>query len=211
MSAMSTKRPPTADLGGARDCAVVLLGASAGGLEALETVLAPLPREYPLRIAVARHAHPDSESELARRLSEVCQLPVREIEDKEPFLPGVIHVAPANYHTLIEAGHTFALATPAEPTLGRPSIDLLFQSGAEHYRAQLVGILLSGGGSDGAQGLAVIKQMGGLAVVQDPAEALVPAMPVYALRALAADYVLPSRQICGLLRALSAPRSRGGQ
>ncbi|HKY05712.1 MAG TPA: chemotaxis protein CheB, partial [Blastocatellia bacterium] len=121
-------------------------------------------------------------------------LPVVEVEDKQPIFPGKIYMAPANYHLLVEEGH-FALSTEGPVQFARPSIDVLFESAADTYRNRVVAVLLSGSNSDGAQGMARVKENGGLAVVQDPATAESRVMPDAAIAATEVDWILPLSEI----------------
>jgi len=179
---------------------LIVIGASLGGLHALRTVLGALPAAMargPVALAVAQHRHPSGGDALAVLLGEVCALPVREARDKSPIEPGTVTLAPADYHLLVEGDH-FALAARQETDLSCPAIDTLFESAAEEYGAAVVGVVLTGTGSDGAHGLAAIARAGGVVLVQTPDSAEAPAMPAAALAAaglatevLALDRIAP--------------------
>ena len=189
---------------------LVVIGASWGGLKALEILLADLPKDFPLAVAIAQHRHKDAGNLLGELLQRYSLLPVLEVEDKHPITPGHIYLAPADYHLLVEQGN-FALSTEAPVLYSRPSIDLLFESAADAYTYRTIGVILTGANSDGAQGLATLKKKGGLAIVQEPTEAESRTMPAAALAATQVDYILPLRQIVSCLIKLAnrgAPRVR---
>jgi two-component system chemotaxis response regulator CheB len=127
---------------------------------------------------------------------------VREAEDKDRLAPGSVYLAPPDYHTLVEADGTLALSTEGHVRHARPSIDVLFRSAAEAYRERCVGVVLTGANDDGADGLARIKELGGVAVVQDPRTAERREMPAAAIEATHADIVLPLEEIGAFLRGL---------
>jgi two-component system, chemotaxis family, protein-glutamate methylesterase/glutaminase len=169
---------------------LVVMGASWGGLAALELVLGQLPADFPAPIAVAQHRSADGKSDgLARLLSSHSRVPVLDVEDKQPIEPGHVYLAPPDYHMLVE-GDVFALSVDDAVLYSRPSIDVLFESAADQYRGRLIAIILTGGNEDGAHGLATVKRLGGYTIVQNPAEAERPDMPRAALRAVEPDRVL---------------------
>ena len=183
---------------------IVVMGASWGGLGALRQLLAALPAGFASVIAVAQHRSSDSRTgALAHALGETCPLPVCEVEDKDPLEPGRVHLAPADYHLLVEDG-TFALSTDERVRFSRPSIDVLFESAASVYGSRVVAVVLTGANSDGAAGLAAVRRSGGLTVVQDPATAERRAMPDAAIATGAAQRVLPLSDIASLLAELCA-------
>jgi two-component system, chemotaxis family, protein-glutamate methylesterase/glutaminase len=160
----------------ARDFQAVVGGVSAGGLEALRSLLAAIPAEFALPLVMVQHRHPQQDDVWIEHLRDTCRRPVKEAEDKEPIEPGLVYIAPANYHLLIEADKTFALSTDEKVNFSRPSIDVLFETAAEAYGAALIGLILTGANRDGAIGLRRIKEKKGLAVVQDPDSAQYPAI-----------------------------------
>ena len=172
---------------------LIVIGASLGGLHALETLLAGLPQAFPLPVVVAQHRHKDS-SDLVALLQRYSLLLVGEGEDKEAIRPGRVYLAPADYHLLIEASH-FALSLEAPVEYARPSIDVLFESAAEAYAERVIGVILTGASQDGARGLAKIKASGGLTVVQSPATAEGQTMPAAAIAATQVDQILPLSEI----------------
>ena len=178
--------------------AIIVIGASQGGLSALKILLATLPKDFPLPVVVALHRGKDSDNSLSEHLGKYTSLTVMETEDKEVIRPGHVYFAPGNYHLLVEGEH-FALSTEETVNYARPSIDVLFESAAHDYGKGVIGIILTGANADGAQGLAVIKKSGGVAIVQDPATAESPSMPEAAIAATAVDKVLPVEEIAQFL------------
>jgi two-component system chemotaxis response regulator CheB len=181
----------------------VAVGTSLGGFHALETALGALPKNFPLAIGVVQHRSCDDSGTLAPLLASQIQLPVVEVDDKEPIREGCIYVCPANYHLLVENGH-FALSTDAPVLFARPSIDVFFESAAEVFGEAVVGVLLTGMSKDGAAGLKRIKEMGGYAVVQDPADARGQVMPLAAIDTVPVDRILQLEQIAPFLTMLCA-------
>lgn len=180
----------------------IVIGASAGGLEALKTLLPALRENLPVPVLIVQHIAPNSDSYLPTYLDERAPLHVKEAEDKEILLPGVVYVAPPNYHLLVEADNTMSLCAGHRVNYSRPSIDVLFESAADAFGPRLIGVILTGANQDGAQGLARIKKLGGVAIVQSPRTAVARAMPVAALEATQVDHVLPLEDIAPLLNTL---------
>jgi two-component system chemotaxis response regulator CheB len=176
-------------------CRAVVIGGSAGGMQALAVILPALPADFALPVAIVIHVKEDTAGYLATYLNGLCTLPVVEGLDKEPFKAGTIHVAPAGYHLLIEGDESLALSVDAPVSFARPAIDVLFESAAEVYGDGLIGIVLTGANRDGSQGLKRIKERGGLTIVQDPAAAEASFMPLAAIEATAVDHVLPLSEI----------------
>ncbi|HTQ03206.1 MAG TPA: chemotaxis protein CheB [Polyangiaceae bacterium] len=191
------------------DLAAIVVGGSAGALEALDRILRALPSTLPVPIAIVLHMLPGRPSGLSALLSDRTPLSVKEAEDKEPLAPGTVYLASPNYHLLVERSRTFSLSVDEPVLFSRPSIDVLFDSAAEAFGAALCGVLLSGANEDGAQGLRHIGAAGGTTVVQAPHTASSPQMPAAALAAGKVDHVLPVEQIGPLLARLArtAPSS----
>ena len=168
----------------------VVIGASAGGVQALLTVLADLPRSFHLPLIVVLHLPEGRDSQLAEIFQYRLPIEVREAADKETILPGTLYFAGPDYHLLVEMDRTFSLSSEEPLHYSRPSINVLMESAADAYGPALAGILLTGANEDGATGMARIKQQGGLTVVQDPTEAAVPTMPEAAIRRQAPDFIL---------------------
>ncbi len=188
----------------ARRVEAVVVGASAGGVDALIALLAELPAHWRLPAVVVIHLPEGHESRLAEVFRHRLPFPVQEAEDKAPVRPGTLYFAPPGYHLSIERDRSFSLSCEPPVLFSRPAIDLLMASAADAYGPALVGVLLTGANVDGAEGLRRIHQAGGLTVVQDPAEALVATMPLAAIAAHPPDFVLPLREIRALLLQLDS-------
>lgn len=184
--------------------AAVVLGASAGGVEALLQLLPAVPAHAQVAVFVVLHLPPDRRSLLTQIFTPVCALAVKEAEDKEPIVPGTIYLAPPDYHLLVDRGPQIVLSVDAPEQFSRPSIDTLFETAADLYRDRLLGIVLSGNSDDGAAGLAAVARAGGRTVVQDPAQARGAMMPAEALLRVPGARVLSLPQIADLLRSLPA-------
>ncbi|QGG93238.1 chemotaxis protein CheB (plasmid) [Agrobacterium sp. MA01] len=161
----------------------VIIGASAGALEALTVILASLPPRYPFPIFVIVHLPPKKRSVLAEIFGRKCQLRSIEAEDKEPVEAGVIYFAPPDYHLLLEGRGQISLSNEEEVLFSRPSIDVAFESAADAWGDKLTAIVLTGANNDGAHGLAAVVRAGGKAIVQEPSGAYAQAMPEAAIRA----------------------------
>ena len=159
----------------------VVIGASAGAVQALLTILPQLPASYALPVLVVVHVPPDRSNVLVPLFQTKCQVRVKEAEDKEPVLAGVVYFAPSDYHLLVEADGAVALSSDEIVNYSRPSIDVLFESAADAYGETLVGVILTGANHDGAAGLKAVADAGGVAVVEDPDGAYAPMMPTAAL------------------------------
>ncbi len=193
-----------------RQIDAIVLGASAGGVEALTVLLPYLPAGLRASVFIVVHLPRERPSLLTELFIPKCALPVREAEDKMPVDPGVVYFAPPNYHLLLDKGPQLALSVDDLVHFSRPSIDVLFQSAADIYGKRLMGIILTGANEDGTAGLAAIHQAGGLTIVQEPDTAQVPHMAASALKRTQADYVLPLNEIGTLLKTLpsSGPQPR---
>jgi two-component system chemotaxis response regulator CheB len=160
-----------------------------------------------------QHRGKGSESGLCEFLSQWSSVPVAEPEDKEPLRRGYAYLAPRDYHLLIE-NRSFALSTDPPVGFARPSIDLLFESAANEYQEQAIGVILTGANRDGARGLAAIQSRGGLALVEQPISAACPEMPEAAIAQTKPDWILPLEEIAPRLHKLSesaTPRVPPGQ
>ena len=180
----------------------VVIGASAGGIEALTVLLPALPPGLRPPVFIVLHLPRDRPSVLAEIFTPKCAVPVREAEDKEAVAPGTVYFAPNDYHLLVDKGPQLSLSADEPLHHSRPSIDVLFESAMEIYHDRLLGIILSGANHDGASGLAAIHDAGGVTVVQCPRTARAQYMPLSALKLRPADCVLPLDEIAALLRTL---------
>ncbi|MBI2726936.1 MAG: chemotaxis protein CheB [Polaromonas sp.] len=168
----------------------IVIGASAGGVNALLGLLSGLPATFRLPVVTVLHLPDDRESHLAEIFQNRSSIAVREARDKAGVEPATLYFAGAGYHLSIEHDRSFSLSGEEPVHFSRPSIDLLMASAADVYGDSLAGILLTGANYDGANGLARIREQGGLTVVQDPAEAQVATMPEAAIRKLQPDLIL---------------------
>jgi len=179
----------------------VVIGASAGGIEAFDRLLPALPARLRAPVLIVQHIPRDRPSLLVELFAPRCACPVREAGDKEP-LENAVYFAPPDYHLLVDHGPQFALSADELVNFSRPSIDVLFESAAEVYGSRLLGIVLSGANDDGAAGLAAVHSAGGIAIVQDPSNAQARAMPAAALQRSASAFVMSLDHIRDLLQAL---------
>ncbi|HMF99828.1 MAG TPA: chemotaxis protein CheB [Gemmatimonadaceae bacterium] len=181
---------------------IVAMGTSWGGLSAMMKLLGGLPEEFPIPIVVVQHRSKDSDRLLVQLLQDATPLKVCEIEDKDGLFAGTVHIAPANYHILIESGYA-SLTTEEAVRFSRPSIDVMFSSAADTYRSETIGVVLTGANEDGASGLAHIVKRGGRALIQDPKTAEIPIMPDAAIRAVPTAEVIPLTGLAPRLIELS--------
>ncbi|MBL8772129.1 MAG: chemotaxis protein CheB [Phenylobacterium sp.] len=184
---------------------VVAIGGSAGAVQALLRILPTLPADFPAPILIVVHVPPDRENALVPLFQNKCRVGVKEAEDKEVAQPGVAYFAPSDYHLLVEADGSLSLSADELVNLSRPAIDVLFDSVADAFGSAATAIVLTGANHDGAAGLSAVVAAGGHAVVEDPAEAYVAAMPEAALRACPGATVLRLDAIASHLSNLRAP------
>jgi len=177
----------------------VVIGASAGAVDALGLLLPQLPASTPWPVIIVVHLPATQPSLLASLFSRRCPLRVLEPQDKQPLAPG-IWFAPPDYHLLLERDRSFSLSIDAPVNHSRPSIDVLFESAADVYSAQLVGVVLTGANSDGASGAKAIRAAGGFVMVQDPATAEAAAMPAFAIEQAQPQWIASLPQIAQALR-----------
>ena len=180
----------------------IVVGASAGGVQALGKLVASLPSDLPAAIFMVLHVPADSTSFLPQILARESRLPVDHAVNGEEIVRGRIYVAPPNQHLLIEREHVRIVHGPKE-NLHRPSIDTLFRSAARWRGPRTIGVVLTGARDDGAVGMRAINQRGGITIVQDPAEALFPSMPLSVMQRIKVDYSVPLNEIAPLLDKLS--------
>lgn len=169
------------DVAATASVAAVVVGASAGALEALTALFGDLPGDFPAPIFVVVHLPPDKKSAMAECLQSKSSLQIKEAEDKEPIQMGTVYFAPPDYHLLVEHDQRLSLSSEEAVRFSRPSIDVLFESAADVYGASLVGVILSGANNDGTHGLQAVIDAGGVGLVQRPDLAHARAMPQAAL------------------------------
>jgi len=180
----------------------VVIGASAGALEALSLILPTLPADFGLPLFIVVHVPPDRESLLAELFGAKCRIKVREAEDKEPVHGGTVYFAPADYHLLVEPDKSLSLSNEEPVLYSRPSLDVLFESAADAYGPGLIGIVLTGANQDGARGLKAIAEAGGAAIVQNPLGAYAAAMPEAAIAEVPGAKVLSLHEIADYLQGV---------
>ena len=178
----------------------VVIGASAGAFDALSAILPQLKPGFRLPVLIVVHLPPDRRSLMAELFRQKCSLMVEEVEDRQPLEPGTIYFAPPDYHLLVENHRSLSLSKDDPVLFSRPSIDVLFETAAEVFGAQLIAVVLSGANDDGARGAAVIQACGGTVLIQDPTQALVPVMPEAALRSCPDAKILSLDAIAHYLR-----------
>jgi len=180
----------------------VVIGASAGAVEALSVVLPALPPTLSIPVVIVVHLPSDKRSTMVNLFSAKCGILVKEAEDKEPLSGGMIYFAPPDYHVLIEAGGTLSLSSDEPVLFSRPSIDVLFESAADAFGPGLVAVVLTGANQDGAKGACAVTDAGGIALVQDPQTAIASAMPEAAIKACPGARVLSLAVIADFLREI---------
>src|SRR5215813_4889640 len=207
MPGLVFERPPgkvSASVGGQALASpdIVVIGASAGGIEALSCVFKGLPGKFPAAIFVVLHIAPHSPGYLPDILARAGPLPAEHARDRKPFRHGRVYVARPDHHLMLEPDGHMRATRGAKENHARPAVDPLFRSAALAFGPRVIGVVLSGGLDDGTAGLRGIKMCGGTAVVQDPADAVVSSMPATALRHVSIDYCRPADQIGPLLAGL---------
>ena len=184
---------------------IVVIGASAGGIRALRTVLCDIPAALPATIAIVQHRSPFHRDSLARVIADGSPHEVREPADAEAIRRGNVYLAPPDRHLRMEP-HGFRLERGPKEHFTRPAIDVLFRTAAETYGERVIGVILTGGGRDGNGGLAAIKQAGGFALVQDPRDAEAPMMPTTAIQRSDPDLVVSLSDMAEAITALVTGR-----
>lgn len=177
----------------------VVIGASAGAVEALLHILPTLPADYPIPVFIVVHLPPTPSVGLAPLFESHCKIKVKEAEDKEPACAGTVYFAPANYHLLLEPDGRLSLSSDDPVLFSRPSIDVLFESAADAFGSSVAGVVLTGANSDGAKGLKAIAAAGGITLVQTPASAEAATMPREALDASPGAHTLSLAEIATFL------------
>lgn len=182
---------------------IIVIGASAGGIEPIRRILGGLPGDFPASVFVVVHTSPNAPGVLNFVFDSAGELPAASAEDRERIEPGRVRIAPPDHHLILEPGVMRLTRGPRENRF-RPAVDPLFRSAAQTYGPRVVGIILSGGLDDGASGLWTVKQLGGTTIVQDPEEAWAPSMPQSAMRHVRIDHVLRAAAIAPLLIRLAS-------
>ena len=188
------------------DVDAIVIGASAGAIEALGVLLPALPATLPAPVIVVVHLPANHQSLLTELFKPRCALRVREAEDKQTVEPGTVWFAPPGYHLLIERDRSFALSVDEPVHFSRPSIDVLFESAVDAYQARLLALVLTGANQDGASGAAMIREAGGLVGVQDPSTAIASTMPALAIARARPQCVGTLAQLTTFMLAHAHPR-----
>ena len=177
----------------------IVIGVSSGGLNALKIIFSLLPADFKTPVIIVQHISPRSENQWISLLNDKSNLQIKEADEKEKIEPGIVYVAPPNYHLLIEIDKTFSLTVEERVNYARPSIDVLFESAAEAFQNKLIGVILTGSNNDGTNGLKRIQEYGGLTIVQEPKTAESAYMPESAIAAIKPEYILSLEEIIELL------------
>lgn len=183
---------------------VVVIGVSAGGMQALTQILSELKSDFPLPILIVQHLHPKQGNFHIEYFNKCSALKVKEAEEKEKITQSVIYFAPPNYHLLVEDDFTFSLSADEKVNYCRPAVDVLFDSILDAYQEKVIGIILTGANNDGAASLARLQKIGALAIIQDPKEAEFSAMPLFAVQATKNSTILKLKEIAELLNKMQA-------
>jgi len=173
----------------------IVIGSSAGGLDALGILLPMLDPALPVPVIIVQHISASSDSFMVTYFNRLCGMKVKEGEEKELLKPGVVYFAPPDYHLLVEPDHTLSLSNEEKVNFSRPSIDVLFETASWAYGNRLIGVILTGANWDGTSGCELIRKTGGLVIVQDPKTAAVSRMPESVIERITPDYVLPIEEI----------------
>lgn len=197
---------------GTPDCSapfeLVVIGLSSGGVELLMRFVPDLPAHFPVPVVICLHASASTTAALCELLGERAALQVLEAEDKGHLRAGAVYLAPGGYHLHVERDGSCSLSLDAPEKYARPSIDVLFESAAHAFRERLIAVVLTGANDDGAEGAKRVKALGGCVIVQDPADAQAPQMPLAALANVNADHIIGAREVGPLLVQLC---SQGGR
>jgi len=186
------------------DFKVVIIGGSAGSLHVLMDILPELTNIDFLAVVIVLHRRGTDDLTLEELIKKKTKVNVQMIEDKTPFLPGFLYVAPSNYHLLFEKDFTLALDSSEKVNYSRPSIDVSFESAADVYGRKLIGILLSGSNADGTEGLKAIQKAEGVVIIQNPSSAEMPFMPKNAIENTTPDYILNSKEILDFIISINS-------
>lgn len=186
------------------DCKLLIIGGSAGSLEVLMKILPGINIIPSFAIVLVLHRRSTEDATLEELIAIKTSIPVKEVEDKTPLLPGYLYVAPSDYHLLFEKNDVLSLDISEKVNYSRPSIDVSFESAAEIYGENLVALLLSGANADGTEGLLAIKNAGGTTVVQNPESAQMPTMPQNAITYTSPDYILDVEHILKFITLINS-------
>ena len=184
------------------NCKLIIIGGSAGSLQSILKIIPFIKKTIPYAIAIVVHRKNTEDTILEDLIAIKSPLPLHYVEDKLPIKSGCVYVAPSGYHMLFEKDHTIAIDASEKVYYSRPSIDVSFESAAQVFNNNLVGILLSGANADGTLGLKTIQERKGISIVQKPQTAEISYMPEYAILNSEPDYILTEEEIVILLNSL---------
>ncbi|MGN6567071.1 MAG: chemotaxis protein CheB [Flavipsychrobacter sp.] len=182
---------------------LIIIGGSAGSLEVILNTIPNIKKEFSIPVVLVLHRMNSYDSTLVELLSTKTLLKVKEADDKEQMHAGVIYIAPADYHLLMEKDGSFALDYSEKVNFSRPSIDVSFASAADAFGSQVACLLLSGANADGVEGMQAIKNAGGLTLAQDPNTAEVAFMPAHAIQNIKVDRVLRINEMAPFINTLA--------
>ena len=182
---------------------IITIGASSGGLRAINAIIEKLPREFAIPILIVQHLHRESDGFWIDLMNQKSKLIVKEAENNEPISSGTVYIAPPDYHLIIDFDKNIALSKDEKVSFSRPSIDVLFESASDVFGKNTLGIVLTGTNSDGSNGLAKIKKNGGITIAQDPAEAEFKEMPEAAIKKSEIDFILSLDEIALFLKKMN--------
>ncbi|NOU45564.1 MAG: chemotaxis protein CheB [Bacteroidales bacterium] len=180
----------------------IVIGSSAGGLNALKTIITGLPHNFSTPIILTQHLSPHSDSYIAEFLNQLSHLTIKEADGGEKIMPSHVYIAPPNFHLLVEEDFTLNLTVDEKINYSRPSIDILFETAAIAYKNKLIGIILTGANNDGSNGIIQIKTFDGFTIAQSPESAEVAVMPRSAIETGHIDKILPLQEIAAFLVSL---------
>jgi two-component system chemotaxis response regulator CheB len=184
----------------------IVIGTSAGGLQALTVILEKLPRDYPIPVIVVQHRIKDQRELLEDVMQSKCEIRIKQADEKERIKSGFVYIAPPDYHLHVERDGSFSLSSDERVRYSRPSIDVLFESAAIVFRNELIAIVLTGANNDGTAGMVAAKKYGALTIAQDPREAEYSMMPASAIEANGAGHILSLEQIKIFLLKIAASK-----
>jgi two-component system chemotaxis response regulator CheB len=184
----------------------IVIGASYGGLEAIKLILNELPANFETPVIIVLHIGNNNINTFLSMLNKGEKLKVKEAEEKEAIKAGTIYFAPPNYHLQVDDEFSFSLSTAEKVNFSRPSIDVLFETAAWAFKNEILGILLTGSNSDGAEGLKTIKEFGGITIVENPETAFAKTMPLSAIKKSNPDFILHLDEIAKKMVELTTPR-----
>lgn len=182
---------------------IIVIGGSAGSIEVMLAILPGIPENFPIPIVVVLHRKNNNENITESIFQSRCKIPVIEAEDKMQIKSGVVYLAPCGYHLLIERNGTFSLDSSEKVNYSRPSIDVTMESILDIYKNKIIGILLTGANDDGAKGMQLIKNGGGMTIIQSPESAMMPIMPMAAENLIKPDKILNPLEISEFLANIS--------